>query len=83
MSIQIADTVICDSTSLLFDIEDLNGNVYGEKVYHLNIDYLADSVFINGIQGEFKLQDTGDFIYVRDIRVIIATITRIQQLLFM
>ena len=59
-SISVADTIVCDSTTITIDVTDLNGPVLGDKVYDLTTLYMPGT--ITGVQPNGQYSITTDII---------------------
>ncbi len=51
------DTIYCDSSTVRFDIRNINGNVYGDKVYEVVVDYTPGTVNSTFVPGDFTLEN--------------------------
>ncbi|MFN2378917.1 MAG: PKD-like domain-containing protein [Bacteroidales bacterium] len=56
-TVEIADTIVCDSTTITLDVTDLLGNVQGDKVYDLTTTYNPAAVTGVSPDGEYHIGD--------------------------
>jgi len=57
LQVLISDTIYCDTSTLVFNFESLNGPVFGDKVYRVEIDYEPGAVSNTYIPGQYLMND--------------------------
>ena len=51
------DTIYCDTATVRFDVSNINGIIYGAKVYEMIIDYIPGTVTASFVPGNYVLED--------------------------
>jgi gliding motility-associated-like protein len=57
----VADTIFCDTSEVVFNLSSLNGNILGDKIYRVEIDYPGASVSSTYAEGEYYMSDIDNF----------------------